>query len=61
MCGRCQFAAERCAEIRQIIDLIQWKYGAEQWLSDSSQTEVSLSTVSPALAVQTAEQQMSLW
>ena len=39
MCGRCQFAAERCAEIRQIIDLIQWKYGAEQWLSDSSQTE----------------------
>ena len=32
MCGRCQFTAEQCAEIRQIVDAIQRKYGAEQWM-----------------------------
>lgn len=34
---------------------------AEQWLSEGSQTEVLLSMVPPALAVQSAEQQLSLW
>ena len=32
MCGRYQFTAEQCAEIRQIVDAIQRKYGAEQWM-----------------------------
>lgn len=31
MCGRYQFTAEQCAEIRQIVDAIQRKYGAGQW------------------------------
>ena len=32
MCGRYQFTAEQCAEIRQIVDAIQRKYGAGQWM-----------------------------
>lgn len=31
MCGRYQFTAEQCEEIRQIADAIQQKYGAGQW------------------------------
>ena len=31
MCGRYQFTAEQCAEIRQIVETIQQKYGAGQW------------------------------
>ena len=32
MCGRYQFTAEQCAEIRQIVDAIKRKYGAGQWM-----------------------------
>ena len=31
MCGRYQFTAEQCEEIRQIADAIQRKYGKESW------------------------------
>ena len=31
MCGRYQFTAEQCEEIRQIVDAIQRKYGSGQW------------------------------
>lgn len=31
MCGRYQFTAGQCEEIRQIADAIQQKYGAGQW------------------------------
>ena len=31
MCGRYQFTAEQCEEIRQIAEAIQRKYGAGAW------------------------------
>ena len=31
MCGRYQFTAEQCEEIRQIADAIQRKYGTDAW------------------------------
>ena len=31
MCGRYQFTAEQCEEIRQIADAIQRKYGSDAW------------------------------
>ncbi len=31
MCGRYEFTAEQCAEIRQIVDEIQRRYGSGQW------------------------------
>ena len=31
MCGRYQFAAEQCEEIRQIAEAIQRKYGKDSW------------------------------
>ena len=32
MCGRYQFTAEQCEEIRQIAEAIQRKYGASAWM-----------------------------
>lgn len=32
MCGRYQFTAEQCEEIRQIAEAIQRKYGAGAWM-----------------------------
>ena len=31
MCGRYQFTAEQCEEIRQIAEAIQRKYGVGAW------------------------------
>ena len=31
MCGRYQFTAEQCEEIRQIAEAIQRKYGSQNW------------------------------
>ena len=31
MCGRYQFTAEPCEEIRQIAEAIQRKYGSQNW------------------------------
>ena len=45
MCGRYQFTAEQCEEIRQIADTIQRKYGAGAWTAG----EIRPSNLAPVL------------
>lgn len=45
MCGRYEFTVEQCAEICQIVDAIQRKYGAGQW----SPGEIRPSSNAPVL------------
>ena len=45
MCGRYQFTAEQCEEIRQIVERIQQKYGGGAW----KQGEIRPSSRAPVL------------
>lgn len=51
MCGRYQFTAEQCEEIRQIAEAVQRKYGSEAWTPG----EIRPSNCAPVLLGGTGE------